>query len=242
MTQWLSAYKTAKLLGTHPQTLRTWSSKGLIETIRTPGNHRLYNVESFSQQGKEKEKIGKEKERKTILYARVSSSHQRSDLDRQIQDLQKHYPSSTTISDIGSALNYRRKGLQRILRLVCQGFVSTIVVAHRDRLCRFGYELFETLFQHLGVEIVVLNQEHSQENGDGKYHEIMDDILSINSFFIARMQGQRAAEHRKYREHQSQVKITKTPREILRGKKTKTSGISEVRQIGNEEFSCPIVF
>lgn len=243
MTQWLSARKTAKFLGTHPQTLRTWSSKGLIQTIRTPGNHRLYNVESFTHQGKEKEEIQQQEDRRqTLLYARVSSSHQRQDLERQIQYLQERYPSSTTISDVASGLNYRRKGLQRVLRLICEGTVSTLVVTHRDRLSRFGFELFETFFQHLGVTILVLDQEHPQDHLRDREHEVMDDILSINSFFIARLQGQRAQESRKHREHASQVQIGESSESVSGGANPKATTTRKVRSSGIKELQCPIVF
>jgi predicted site-specific integrase-resolvase len=97
---------------------------------------------------------------RTILYARVSSRSQRADLDRQIAKLLELYPAAELITDIASGLNFKRKGLRAILEAVRTGNVGAIIVAHKDRLARCGFELIEWLCQLDGTKIVVLNQDN----------------------------------------------------------------------------------
>ena len=134
-----SQYQSLKTLQTQfdisASTLRQWVVDGKIEAVRTSGSgRRLYNVDSVRAYFGIKEPEKKEQNR--FIYARVSSSHQKEDLQRQIQDLQNQYPHHELIQDVGSGLNFRRKGLQTLLERVIQGLVSEIVVAYKDRLCR----------------------------------------------------------------------------------------------------------
>ena len=128
-------------LGVSKETLRRWELNGLISATKTPKGHRryLYSDDTSALPESNPKKQG-------FIYARVSSSKQQDDLGRQISSLEKLYPQYTVLSDIGSGLNFQRKGLQRLLELTFQGAVSEVVVAHRDRLSRFGYELFDFIF------------------------------------------------------------------------------------------------
>lgn len=123
---------------------------------------------------------------RTILYARVDRLHQKADLDRQIAKLLELYPSAELITDIASGLNFKRKGLQSILEAVRTGNVSSIIIAHKDRLARFGFELIEWLCQLDGTKIVVLNQ-----NNLSPEQEMVEDILAIVHVFSCRLYGLR---------------------------------------------------
>ena len=174
-------------------TLRVWANDGKIRCIRPNGTKRLYSktdIQKFFGITQEP------KERKTICYARVSSSHQRSDLERQVRFLQEKYPEAKIYKDIGSGLNWKRQGLNSLLESVHKGDISTIVVTYRDRLCRFGYELLEWIFKKADVELVVLSKDITQED---QTKELAEDLLAITTVFVARNNGLRAGQYRRQR-------------------------------------------
>ena len=115
--------KAVELTGLHPNTLRKYANEGKIETIRTPYNQRLFDCESF---------LSASTPSQIILYCRVSSPKQRKDLDSQIASLVSLYPQAEVIKDIGSGLNYKRKGLKAILERASSSDKFTLVVAHKD--------------------------------------------------------------------------------------------------------------
>ena len=167
-------------LGVSKETLRRWEVNGNIQATKTAKGHRryLYNEETFNTPSRQSK--GK------YIYARVSSHKQQGDLERQISLLQKQYPKHTVLSDIGSGINFKRKSLLNLLELLFQGKVSEVVVAHRDRLSRFGYELFDFIFkQHGAILTVIDNTEVSPES------ELSQDLISIITVFSARYYGSR---------------------------------------------------
>ena len=131
-----------KIYDTSYTTLRRWSENGKIRFKRTPGGKRLYcikDVQKYFNGGKET----KEKEKSRICYARVSSNHQKEDLGRQIEQFKTNYPNHEIISDIGSGLNWKRKGFTSLLDRILAGTIEEIVLTYKDRMCRFGYEIIE---------------------------------------------------------------------------------------------------
>ncbi|OCQ91056.1 DNA invertase [Limnothrix sp. PR1529] len=170
--------KAVEFLGLHPNTLRKYADEGKIETIRNEAGQRLYNVESY----------GRKATRSIVVcYCRVSSAKQRDDLARQVQFMRDRYPEAEIIQDIGSGLNFKRKGLQSLLVRLMRGDQLQIVVACRDRLCRFGFELFEFMVQQNGGELMVLDQSvHCPES------ELTADLLAILHLFSRRMPGLRS--------------------------------------------------
>ena len=129
---------------TAPEMFTEGYHKVEIKNQLTPTEgRRLYNKEDvrriFQQ---ENEPHNETMDKRRLLYTRVSSPHQVEDLDRQIEFLKSKFPNDEVIKDIASELNWKRKGLQNILELISHGEISEIVVAYKDRLCRFGYEFF----------------------------------------------------------------------------------------------------
>ena len=167
----------------HPNTLRSWESKNLIEAIKTPSGQRLYNIDSYV--GKFIDKT-ESKKRTNYIYARVSSKGQKDDLKTQIQLLSLKFPSYEVISDIGSGLNYNRKGLKTILDKCLQGDIGQVVVTYKDRLCRFGFDAFEYLINKSGGKLVVLNDITSSPQ-----EEMVKDLTSIIHVFSCRLYGLR---------------------------------------------------
>lgn len=174
-------------------TLRRWNSLGKISSIRTPGNHRLYDIHEFESL------FLKKIEKRKICYARVSSNHQKQDLERQIQDLQRKYPNHEIISDIGSGLNWKRKGIEKLLKEVIDGNIEEVICTHKDRLCRFGFELIEILFKKFGTKLIILNSNIKCQDFQ---QELAEDLLSIINIFVAKNNGKRSGKNRKRRKEE----------------------------------------
>ncbi|NEQ85474.1 MAG: IS607 family transposase [Moorea sp. SIO2I5] len=135
--------KAVELTGLSRNTLRKYADNGTLRCEKTPGGTRLFDSTDLLRFGK-----APKSDRLhcyTICYCRVSSKKQRDDLARQVAYLHSLFPEAEIIKDIGSGINYRRKGLRTILERIVLGDKLTIVVACRDRLTRFGFELIEYL-------------------------------------------------------------------------------------------------
>ena len=187
-SEFASTKETCSILHVAPETLRKWEKGGKIETSRSVGNQRRYNLRKFFG---EKPDI----KRKNIVYARVSGAGQADDLKRQVELLAREFPDYTIIKDIGSGLNFKRKGLKTLVGYLVRGEVQELVVTHKDRLCRFGFELFSLLMSIGNPEgkIVVLDRKETTPES-----EMVEDILSILTSFSGRLHGLRS--------HQSAIK------------------------------------
>ena len=175
--KYLPSREASKILGLHPNTLRTYADNGTIESYKTESGQRRYNVEAY---------LGLQKHSTTLCYCRVSSPKQREDLERQINFMQSKYPKAEIIKDIGSGLNYKRRGLKTILERAMRGEQLEIMVAHKDRLARFGFELIESIINQSGGKIVVLNKTNLSPE-----QELTNDLLNILHVFSCRMHGLR---------------------------------------------------
>ena len=195
MTSYIGGKEASKILGVHQRTLYLWDDQGKIDTIRTPGGKRLYNVEKFLNSKKEGIQIINQTEdeifsadRLKIAYVRVSSYGQKDDLERQKQYMKKRFPNHIMIEDIGSGINLNRRGLNKIIHLAIQGKVEEVVVAYKDRLARFGFELIENLIsKYSNGTIKIINNEEKQEPEE----ELVKDMLQIMNIFVAKMNGLR---------------------------------------------------
>ena len=172
-----------KLYQVHANTLRRWAEENKIDTIRTPSNRRMYSTEMHKDAVRNANNVI---EKQKIYYCRVSSVKQKNDLTRQIQFMQSKYPKHTIIQDIGSGINWERKGLQTILELAMSNKLEEVVVAHRDRLCRFAFKLIQWILEKNQVKLVVLN-----EGIQSSEQELAKDLLSIVHIFSCRQMGKR---------------------------------------------------
>lgn len=168
--------EAAEKLKVSRDTIRRWAIDGKIKHITTEGGHRRYLIED-----KRKE------ERENIIYGRVSSKKQEGELLNQTKLLQDKYPKHTLIEDIGSGINFKRKGFRGILEKVFSKSIGEVVVAYPDRFSRFGFELFQWIFEQHGSSLKSINdeQERSEEQ------ELAEDIMSIITVFSARYHGRR---------------------------------------------------
>ena len=194
MDNYIGGKEASKNIGVHQRTLMNWDKQCLIETIRTPGNKRLYNVKKYLDENKCKNNICENlydldniNELK-ICYVRVSSNGQKDDLERQKEIMTKKYSKYLIIEEIGSGLNLNKRGIKKIIHLAIQGKVKELVIAYRDRLTRFGYELIEELItKYSKGKIIVLSEQDKLEPEE----ELVKDMMAIMNVYIAKMNGLR---------------------------------------------------
>lgn len=194
MNKFLTIGQAAKWLGVSPQTLRRWEREGRIKPAqRTSGGQRRYDLSAISHEKRQTNAST----RKTIAYARVSSHDQKSDLERQKEMLSMYCASQgwpfEVIGDLGSGMNYRKKGLKKLLEGIIEGSIGRLVLTHKDRLLRFGAELVFSICEEQGVEVVLINKgdEPSFEE------ELAQDVLEIITVFSARLYGSRSRKNKK---------------------------------------------
>lgn len=206
--------KASEILGIHQRTLYVWETKGWIETKRTRGNARLYNVDkclremNLTKQNNaakncltdaEIDKLHETKIKLNISYVRVSSLGQKDDLERQEQMVRNKYPNNLIIKDIGSGLNLNRRGLNKIIELAIEGKINKVIVAYKDRLTRFGYDLIEKIItKYSKGEIVIINKKEDMAPEE----ELTRDVLELMNVFVAKMNGLR-----KYKKKDEKIEI-----------------------------------
>ena len=194
MERFVGISEAAKALGVSVTTLRRWEATGKLVAEHTAGGHRRYDLAKLRP---EWFRAADEAHRKTIAYARVSSQDQKDDLERQKQVLELYCARQgwtfEVISDLGSGMNYHKKGLKRLLDSVIEGGVGRLVITHKDRLLRFGAELVFAICEAKTVEVVILNQGE-----DTPFEEdLAKDVLEIITVFSARLYGSRSHKNRK---------------------------------------------
>ena len=185
----------SKLIGKTNQTLRNWDKDGILKPHHvSESGYRYYSQEQLNHFLGLKQEVQLNK--KTIGYCRVSSHKQKDDLERQIDNVKtymyaKGY-SFEIISDIGSGINYNKKGLNQLVDMVTNSEVDKIVVLYKDRLIRFGFELIENICNKYGTTIEIIdNTEKTEEQ------ELVEDMIQIVTVFSARLQGKRANKAKK---------------------------------------------
>ena len=178
----------AKMVGKSTRTLQKWDYDGVLVAHRSNTNRRYYTIDQYyAVMGISPEPA----KRKIVCYSRVSGHDQKNDLDSQKKSLEQFMIAQGVsvdewLSDIGSGLNYKRKHFNELLVEVENKQVSKIIIAHKDRLVRFGYEWFEAFCQRHECEIVVINVESLSPA-----EEVTQDLLTIIHCFSSRLYGLR---------------------------------------------------
>ena len=180
----------AEAVGKSPQTIRRWEAQGKITPKRTESYQRL-----FTQDDVDKVLGIQKKDPKTVVYLRVSSHSQKDDLVSQRSSLEQWALASGTvvdeyITDIGSGLNFKRKNLAKLVnQAITEHQPINVIVAHKDRLARFGTELYEDIFTMTGGSVTIVNVESLSPT-----EELVQDILAILHVFSSRLYGLRRYE------------------------------------------------
>ena len=189
----ITSSQAVKLTSLHPHTLRKYADNDQIKCYKTPSGIRKYDRQSLEKFCNPTLVVHQNSStsKQNFVYARVSSKKQMDDLVRQSDFLRSHspeYASYTAISDIASGINFKRKGLQTILDCCLHGTIGEVVVAHRDRLCRFGFELMQILIEKAGGKITVLNNDGNKSSEQ----ELSEDLLSIVHIYSCKQMGKRS--------------------------------------------------
>lgn len=188
--KYYSSKSVTQILGVTAQTLRNWDKEGKLKPAYVKSNgYRYYSEDSildFTNQNKRK------KDLRIIGYARVSSKKQADDLDRQVDNLKTYldskYKNYEIITDIGSGINYTKPGLRSLIEKINKKQVDIIVVLHKDRLLRFGFELVEYFAKLNDVAIEVLEKKDKTQD-----QEVVEDLVQIISVFSYKLHGERKA-------------------------------------------------
>lgn len=148
----------AKEVGVNPDTLRRWEEEGRIDPPeRTAVGRWRYDLTKL--RGLELHQAPSQ--RVTIAYARVSTPGQKDDLGRQVGLLESFCAANgwvyEVVSDVGSGLNYNKRGLRQLIKRICDGQVGRLVLSRKDRLLRFGSEPVFSLCERFGKEVVIIN-------------------------------------------------------------------------------------
>lgn len=184
MLKSVKANEAAEYYNTSLSNLRKWARDGKIEADITPGGHYNYFIPVTNKD--EIEYSPKDGWNGNIIYSRVSSRKQIEDLKRQSQYLRNKYPEYTVIEDIGSGINYKRKGFQEILEQLFSGNIKKVVVAYPDRFSRFGFDFFQWIFERFGAIL-----ESVEVPGENTGEDLVSDIMEIFTVFTARYYGKR---------------------------------------------------
>lgn len=177
----------AQLLNVTVKTLQRWDREKILIAKRTPTNRRYYTYDQYL----EYKGLKNEVDRKVVIYTRVSTNNQKDDLINQIKFLRnfanaKGLIIDEVVEDIGSGLNYNRKKWNKLLNECMENKVDTILVTHKDRFIRFGYEWFERFLGKFNTKIIVVNNESLSPQ-----EELVQDIISILHVFSCRIYGMR---------------------------------------------------
>lgn len=184
--------KFSKIVGVTPQTLRNWDKDGKLKPHHTTeSGYRYYSEEQLNQVLNIKQK-----NKKVIGYCRVSSPKQKDDLERQIENVKIYLLAQgkpfEIISDVGSGINCKRKGLLELLDRINKNEVEKVVVLYKDRLSRFGFELIEYVASLHGCEIEIIDNTQKTEQ-----EELVEDLVQIITVFSCKLQCKRAHKARK---------------------------------------------
>ena len=206
--RFLSSTQAAKHFGVCPTTIRKWEANGILKSYRIGGSlvgHRRIDIESFNNKIKLTNDYLQNTDKKNTItefhnndqnfkqqtigaiYCRVSSHHQKDDLDRQIKAIQQLYPKHQIFKDVGSGINFKRPNFLKLIENAIAGNFNEIVVAHKDRFSRFAFEFFEWLLQQYNVKLLVLDKDDHKSDEQ----ELAEDLLSIVHDFSCRQNGKR---------------------------------------------------
>jgi predicted site-specific integrase-resolvase len=189
----VSIGETAIILGVSVVTLRRWDRSGLLKPIfRTFGNHRRYNLSDITKIYNKDSNI-----KKVVGYSRVSTFDQKKDLKVQSEVISNYIKSKYTdfeiIEDLGSGLNYNKRGLKKLIKMICEQRISVLVLTHKDRLLRFGSEIIINLCERFNVKVEIINSTEEETFEQA----LCNDVLSIITVFSAKLHGKRSHKNQK---------------------------------------------
>ncbi len=179
-------HEFAKRIGRSTATIRRWEREGKLVAKRLPSGHRYFDESDVrAMMGAAPEK------RETVVYCRVSSAGQKDDLASQVAAMEMYcraaaIPVDQWVQEVGGGMNFKRKHFLSIVDRIQRGEIAKLLVAHKDRLMRFGFDLFHHIAAENGCEVVVVNQESLSPQ-----QEMVEDLMAIVHTFSCRLYGMR---------------------------------------------------
>ena len=202
-----SPKEASEILGVHVKTLQVWDRKGIIKAHRTPNGRRKFSqteINRLLNNQPNAENNSLKNDVAVAIYGRVSSHEQKvkGDLDRQVGSILMKIENQKinqviTITDVGSGLNDKRKGLLKLMELAKDKKISKVYITYKDRLTRFGFNYLELYFKSHGTEIIVLNDNKEDKSPQ---EELMEDLMSIITSFSGKIYGLRGGKNKKVEE------------------------------------------
>jgi predicted site-specific integrase-resolvase len=186
MSKRYSIGEFAKRIGRSPQTIRRWETEGKLQPKRLPSGHRYFDESDVRLM-----LGGAPKTRDVVVYCRVSSAGQKDDLASQVSAMETYCLNAGIavdewVSEIGGGMNFKRKRFLALVDRIQRGEVRQLLIAHKDRLMRFGFDFFSHIAEENGCEIVVVNQESLSPE-----QELVEDLMAIVQTFSGRLTGMR---------------------------------------------------
>ena len=190
----LSIGEAASVLGVSVSTLRRWEKEGsFISDSRTQGKHRRYFLTRLLPSNSSSSK------RKVVAYSRVSSVGQKEDLFRQTNRLREYCKQRSydceVIQDLGSGMNFKKRGLCKVIRMIVTGQAEKLILTHKDRLLRFGSELIFELCKFFHTEIICIEADAQSNDNEN----LAQDVIELMTVFSARLYGRRSQVNRRRR-------------------------------------------
>ena len=181
--------KFAKELGVTPEHVRTMHRTGEVIPARiSEKGTRYYSEEQLREL---KNSRTPQREEKVVAYCRVSTKSQKDELEKQVENVKSYMYakgySFEVITDVGSGINYKNKGLQELISLIDSNQVTKVVVLYKDRLVQFGFELIQLLCDLHDVDVEII--DNSERSGE---EELTDDLIEIITVFANRLYGSRS--------------------------------------------------
>jgi putative resolvase len=200
----------SELINVSKQTLRNWDKEGKLIPIKLNSGHRRYTDEHLKKFNKNL----KNKERLNIIYCRESTTQQLNSLNNQINKckefcITRGLSIDKVISDSLSALNYKRTGLNEILKLILENKIENLIIYYKDRLTRFGFEMFEEFSKINNFNIIIID---NSETDKSKETEFAEDLISIIHHFSMKIYGKRSYKKKVTRAEEN---INQIKKEIL---------------------------
>jgi len=196
----ISVSEASEYLGVSISTMRRWEKEGKLIPHRTSGKHRRYDKNDLIKLRNKKDNV-----KITVGYCRVSSKEKIQELKNQVQNVSQFCIAKgyqfKIIEDLGSGLNYSKKGLDELIELICAEEIDRIVINYKDRIIRFGYEIISKLCDIYNVEIEVINHTEDKEYKE----ELLEDVLSIITDFSCKLYGNRSQRALKIRKENSDL-------------------------------------
>ena len=183
--------KFSKMINKHVRTLQRWDNENIFKPAKyTPKGRKLYSHEQYLEFINKNFSFN-DTEKETVIYCRVSSFGQKEDLKSQLAFVEEYCTINqihvdSFLTDIGSGLNYKRKNFLKLINDITKQNVNKVIIAHKDRLVRFGFELIEELCKENNVELIVINEQKLSPQ-----EEMVTDLMSIIHVFSSRLYGLR---------------------------------------------------